>query len=54
MEWQSEKSYCEERNWKWTSDFIDRCQKEMLELEKENRKLKEQIKAHRLYNACNY
>ena len=54
MDWESAKNHCKERNWKWTLNFIDKCQKEMEDLESENKKLKDQQKADRLFNACNY
>ena len=54
MNWESEKNYCKERDWQWTMAFIDRCQQEMEAIEAENKKLKDQQKAQRLYSACNY
>ena len=54
MDWENERKHCKERNWQWSLDLIDRCQKEVEALEAENKKLKEQQKAQRLYNACNY
>ena len=37
------KKYCQERNWKWTLDLIDKYQKEMEELKEENVKFKRQL-----------
>ncbi len=54
MDWEIEKKHCKERNWQWTLALIEKCQKEMEELETENKKLKDQQKAQRLYNSCNY
>jgi len=54
MDWESAKKHCKERNWKWSLDLINQAQKEMESLQAENKKLKDQQKAQRLYNACNY
>ena len=54
MDWEREKKYCEERDWEWSLNLIERCEKEMNTLIVENKKLKEQQKANRLYNSCNY
>tara|TARA_Y100001968_G_scaffold120937_1_gene110088 strand:- start:19 stop:183 length:165 start_codon:yes stop_codon:yes gene_type:complete len=54
MDFESEKKYCEEHNWQWTLDLIGKIEKEMKGLVQENKKLKEQLKAQRLYNSCNY
>ena len=54
MDWISAKKHCIERNWHWSLDFIEKCENEFVEMEKEIRKLKDQQKADRLYNSCNY
>ncbi len=54
MDWVAIKKHCSEKNWQWSLEQINRCQKEIEALEIENKKLKEQLKAQRLYNACNY
>ena len=54
MDWEKERKHCEDQNWLWTLDLIARCQVEMESLEAEVKKLKDQQKAQRLYNACNY
>ncbi len=43
MDWNAAKAYCIEKNWKWTLNLIDKCQKEMEELKNENVKLKRQL-----------
>lgn len=54
MDWESAKQYCKDRNWDWSLELINQAQKEMEELAAENKKLKDQQKAQRLYNSCNY
>ena len=54
MEWESAKKHCIERNWKWSLDLISKAQKEMEDLEVKVKKLEDQQKAQRLYNACNF
>ena len=54
MDWDSAKKHCQDRNWDWSLDLINKAQKEMEELEEKVKKLEEQQKAQRLYNACNY
>ncbi len=54
MDWDSAKKHCKNRNWDWSLDLIHQVQKEMEELETKIKKLEDQKKAHRLYNACNY
>ncbi len=43
MNWNSAREHCKEKNWKWTMDLINKCQKEMEALEAENVKLKRQL-----------
>ncbi len=54
MDWDSAKKHCKDQNWDWTLDLINKAQKEMEELEGKLKKLEDQQKAQRLYNACNY
>ena len=54
MDWESAKKHCKERNWDWSLELINQAEKEMEDLETENKMLKDQQKAQRLYNACNY
>ena len=54
MDWKSAKNHCIEKNWQWSLEFIEKCEKEFGEIENENKKLKDQQKADRLYNSCNY
>ncbi len=54
MDWESAKKHCIDRNWEWSLDLIEKCQKEIEDLKAENEKLKAQGKAYRLYNSCNY
>lgn len=54
MNWKIEREHCIKKKWEWSLNLIDRCQREMRELEAENKKLKEQLKASRLYTACNF
>ena len=54
MDWESAKAHCTERNWQWSLALIKQAQNEMEELEKKVKKLEDQKKAQRLYNACNY
>ncbi len=54
MDWEAAKQHCLNRQWHWTLDLIQKCQAEVETLEAENKKLKDQQKAQRLYNACNY
>ena len=54
MDWDSARKHCSERNWSWTLELINEAQKEMDDLEKRLKKLEDQQKANRLYNACNY
>ncbi len=54
MDWDSAKKHCTERNWQWSLTLISQAQKEMEELEKKVKKMEDQQKAQRLYNACNY
>ena len=43
MDWNAARAHCEEKNWKWTLDLINKYQKEMKELKDENVKLKRQL-----------
>ena len=43
MDWTKEKNYCRERNWDWSLQLIERCQKEVESLESQNKKLLEQL-----------
>ena len=43
MDWNAARKYCQEKDWKWTLDLIDKYQKEMEELKNENVKLKRQL-----------
>ena len=43
MDWNAARKYCQEKDWKWTLDLIDKYQKEMEELKDENVKLKRQL-----------
>ncbi len=54
MNWEAAKEHCKKRNWEWTLEFIEKSEKEFQSLEAENKKLKDQAKANRLFNACNY
>ena len=54
MNLEIEKNHCTEKKWYWTLALIKRFEKEIESLKEENKKLKEQAKAHRLYNSCNY
>ena len=54
MDWESAKKHCSEREWEWSLEFIKEAQKEMQDLQEKIKKLEEQQKAYRLYNACNY
>ena len=54
MDWTSAKKHCIENNWQWSLEFIEKCEIEFREIENENRKLKDQQKADRLYNSCSY
>jgi len=54
MDWDSAKKHCKNRNWDWSLALIHQVQKEMEELEAKIKKLEDQKKAQRLYNACNY
>ncbi len=54
MDWESARKHCKEKNWQWSLELINQAQQEMEELEKKIKKLEDQQKAQRLYNACNY
>ena len=54
MDWDSAKQHCSERNWNWSLDFINKAEKETKDLEERLKKLEDQQKANRLYNACNF
>ena len=54
MDWSSARKHCEDRKWDWSLDLINKAQKEMEELQAKVKKLEDQQKANRLYNACNY
>ena len=54
MDWDSARKHCKDKNWQWSLDLINQTQQEMEELEKKVKKLEDQQKAQRLYNACNY
>ena len=54
MDWESAKKHCTERNWQWSLDLINQAKKEVEELEAKIKKLEDQQKAQRLYNACNF
>ncbi len=54
MDLEHAKAHCKDRNWQWTLDLINKVQQEMKTLESENKKLKEQLNAQRLYNSCNF
>ena len=54
MDWESARKHCKEKNWQWSLELINQAQLEMEELEKKVKKLEDQQKAQRLYNACNY
>ncbi len=54
MDWASAKEHCKKRNWQWSLNLINAAQIEMEEKEKYIQKLESQLKAHRLYNSCNY
>ena len=54
MNWETERKHCQEKGWSWSLDLINRFEKEMEALEAENKRLKDQQKAQRLYNACNF
>ncbi len=54
MDWDSARNHCKDRNWDWSLDFINQVQKEMQELEEKVKKLEDQQKAQRLYDACTY
>ncbi|WP_320665014.1 hypothetical protein [Prochlorococcus sp. MIT 1223] len=54
MNWDSAKKHCTERNWQWTLDLINQAEQEMQELEQNVKRLEDQQKAQRLYNACNF
>ncbi len=54
MDWEAAKKHCDEKGWEWTLKLIDSYEKEMDALKAENKKLKDQQKAQRLYNACNF
>ncbi len=54
MDWDSAKKHCKERNWAWSLELINKAQTEMEALEEKVKKLEDQQKALRLYNACNY
>ena len=54
MDWEAAKNHCAERNWQWSLEFIRQAQTEMEELEAKVKKLEDEQKAQRLYNACNY
>ncbi len=43
VNWDAARTHCQEKNWKWTLDLIDKCQKEVEELKDENLKLKRQL-----------
>ncbi len=43
MDWEFARKHCIERDWQWTLDLIDKCQKELEELKAENMKLKRQL-----------
>ena len=54
MDWDSAKKHCKDRNWDWSLAWINKAQKEMEELEGKIKKLEDQQKAQRLYDASNY
>ena len=54
MNWKAAKNHCIEKNWQWSLDLIVKAQNEMDALEAKVKKLEDQQKAQRLYNACNY
>ncbi len=54
MDWDAAKKHCQDRNWVWSLNLIKKAQEEMEELEAKVKKLEDQQKALRLYNACNY
>ncbi len=54
MDWESAKEHCVNRKWDWSLEFIEQAEKEMNDLETKIKKLEDQQKAQRLYNACNY
>ena len=54
MDWDFARKHCTERNWQWSLTLIAQAQKEMEELENKVKKMEDQQKAQRLYNACNY
>jgi len=43
MDWNAARKHFQEKDWKWTLDFIDNYQKEMEELKDENVTLKRQL-----------
>jgi len=54
MDWDGAKKHCIEKNWQWSLDLIIQAQKEMEDLEAKLKKMEDQQKAQRLYNACNF
>ena len=40
MDWEAARKHCTEKDWKWTMDLIDKCEKEFEALKDENIKLK--------------
>ena len=54
MDWEEARKHCIAKNWHWSLDLINQAQKEMEELEMKIKKLEDQEKAKRLYNACNF
>ena len=43
MDWNAARKHCQEKDWKWTLDLIEKYQKAMEELKDENMKLKRQL-----------
>ena len=43
MDWDAARKHCQEKNWKWTFDLIEKYQKEMEDLKDENVKLRRQL-----------
>ncbi len=43
MDWNGARKHCQEKDWQWTLDLIDKYQKEMEELKDQSLKLKRQL-----------